>query len=87
MKYKLIVLLLAAVFASGAAAKCDPKKAARNAAMDASVGISGRCDADSLAKDTKEDLGGNVKDSVDVDRDKHHKHRDGDKMKRKKNKD
>lgn len=84
MNYKIIVVLMAAVFASGAAAKCDSKKAARNAAMDASIGISGRCDPNKLAKDTKEDLGDNVKDSVDVDRDKH---RDGDKKKRKKNKD
>ena len=35
--------------------ECDAQKAARNAALDATVGVSGGCDADKLAKETKKD--------------------------------
>ena len=73
MKFRVLVMLFAILVASAASAdlkpKCDPKKAARNAAMDATVGVGGRCDADKVAKNAKED----VKDSVDLDRDKNHK--------------
>ena len=60
--------------------ECDAQKAARNAALDASVGVSGGCDAEKLAKKTKED----AKDAVSPDlenkkekrnRDKHDGHR------------
>ena len=73
MKLQITVLLLGALLTSGAYADCDAKKAARNATMDATVGVSGRCDPDKLAKDAKEDLGDDLKDSVDVDKGKHHK--------------
>jgi hypothetical protein len=73
MKLLLTVLMLGVLLTSGAYADCTAKKAARNATMDATVGVSGRCDPDKLAKDAKEDLGDDVKDSVDVDRDKRHK--------------
>mgnify|MGYP001821987633 FL=1 len=89
MRLKLLVALLTTLTASAAVADlrpdCDPKKAARNAAMDATVGVSGRCDTDKLAKDAKEDLSDSAKDAVDVDRDKHRKrHRDADRKKKKK---
>lgn len=61
---------------------CDPKKAARNVAMDATVGVSGRCDAGKAAKNTKENVVEGAKDSVDVDLD-----RKKDKRGLKKNKD
>lgn len=60
--------------------ECDAQKAARNAALDASVGVSGGCDAEKVAKKTKED----AKDAVSPDlenrkekrnRDKHDGHR------------
>ena len=90
MTRKLIVVLLAMLSASAAVADlrpdCDPKRAARNAALDSTVGVSGRCDADKLAKDTKEDLSRNAKDAVDVDRDKH-KQRHGNTSRKKKKKD
>ena len=83
MKLKITVLLLGVLLTSGAYADCNAKKAARNATMDATVGVSGRCDPDKLAKDAKEDLGDDVKDSVDLDKGKHqrkdkHKRKDKD---------
>lgn len=52
---------------------CDAKKAARNAAMDATVGVSGKCDTGKAAKNVKDDAVDDVKDTVDLDRDKKHK--------------
>lgn len=83
MKLQLTALVLGALLTSGAYADCNAKKAARNATMDATVGVSGRCDPDKLAKDAKEDLGDDVKDSVDLDKGKHqrkdkHKRKDKD---------
>ncbi|RLA46253.1 MAG: hypothetical protein DRQ97_08145 [Gammaproteobacteria bacterium] len=73
MKYKVIVVLLAALAASGAWAdikpKCDAKKAARGKAMDATVGVSGRCDAEKAGKNAKKD----VKGSVDRDKNRNQK--------------
>ena len=73
MKLQVTALVLGTLLTAGAYADCTAKKAARNATMDATVGVSGRCDPDKLAKDAKKDLGDGVKDTVDVDRDKHHK--------------
>ena len=57
--------------------ECDAQKAARNAAMDATVGVSGGCDAEKLAKKTKEDAKEAVTPDVDkqkgkLDRDRDH---------------
>lgn len=72
-------ILLAALAAASAQADlkpdlvdCDPQKAARNAAMDATVGISGRCDPEKLTKDAREE----AKEKVDIDRDKDKKRHD-----------
>ena len=77
MKLRILILALVALSGTGALADlkpdaldCDPKKAARNAAMDATVGVSGRCDPGKAAKNTKQDVVDDVKDSVDVDLDK-----------------
>lgn len=71
-----ILVVLIAVFAgTNTYADCDAKKAARNEAMDATIGVSGRCDKNKLAKDKKDD----AKDKVDLDRDKNKKGRDRDK--------
>ena len=83
MKLQLTVLIMGVLLTSGAYADCNAKKAARNATMDATVGVSGRCDPNKLAKDAKEDLGDDVKDSVDLDKGKHqrkdkHKRKDKD---------
>ena len=48
---------------------CNAKKAGRNAAMEATVGVSGRCDTGKAAKNTKENVADDVKDSVDIDLD------------------
>jgi len=48
---------------------CNAKKAARNAAMGATVGISGRCDTQKAAKKAKENVAENVKDSADINLD------------------
>ncbi|UTF59521.1 hypothetical protein [Gilvimarinus sp. DA14] len=42
---------------------CNAKKAARNAALDSTVGVSGNCDAEKLAKDAKDDVKDSVKDA------------------------
>ena len=88
MTPKSMVALLAVLASSAAVADlrpdCDPKRVARNAALDSTVGVSGRCDADKLAKDTKKDVSNNAKDAVDVDRDKHKQRHDN--TSRKKNK-
>jgi len=88
MTTRLMVALLAALSAGAAVADlrpdCDPKRVARNAALDSTVGVSGRCDADKLAKDTKKDVSNNAKDAVDVDRDKRKQRHDN--SSRKKNK-
>ncbi len=49
---------------------CNAKKAARNAAMEATVGVSGHCDTGKALKDTKEDTADKVKDAVHVDGDR-----------------
>jgi hypothetical protein len=53
---------------------CDAKKAARNAALDTAVGVSGPCDAEKAAKDIKEDTADDVRDAVDLDLDDKKKH-------------
>ena len=59
-------------------AKCDAQKAARNVAMDATIGVSGRCDAEKLAEDTVDD----AKDKVDLDK-MHKDRKEGSKEQRK----
>lgn len=44
---------------------CDPKKAARNAAMDATVGISGKCDGKKVAENAKDDAKDRIDDKKD----------------------
>ncbi|WP_439134394.1 hypothetical protein [Pseudomaricurvus sp.] len=44
---------------------CDPKKAARNAAMDAGIGVSGKCDAKKVAEDAKDDAKDRLDDKKD----------------------
>ena len=58
--------------------ECDAGKAARNAAMEAAVGVHGRCDADRLADKTKDkgkdkldDAKENASDHVDDALNKH----------------
>jgi len=75
MPFRTLVVLLSLLGTSSAIADlkpdaldCDPKKAARNAAMDATVGVSGRCDSGKAAKNAKEDAVGNVKDAADIDK-------------------
>lgn len=77
MNVKLVAALLAILVSTNTIADlkpdiidCDPKKAARNAAMDATVGISGRCDTAKAAENSKENVVDAAKDSVDVDLDK-----------------
>ncbi len=64
---------------------CNAKKAARNAAMEATVGVHGSCDADKLAKDAKKDAGKKVEgaredlgDKLDLDKDRDKKGKDQD---------
>ncbi|WP_041522246.1 hypothetical protein [Gilvimarinus agarilyticus] len=49
--------------------ECDGKKAARNAAMEATVGVSGNCDAKKMADDAKDDAADKVSDRVDNTKD------------------
>ena len=86
MKYLITGALWALLFCAGAMADlkpdvmdCNPKKAARNAAMDATVGVSGKCDSGKAAKNAKEDAVDDVKDSVDLDHDQKNNHLGGDK--------
>ncbi|MBU3068421.1 hypothetical protein KOI40_01250 [Aestuariicella sp. G3-2] len=44
---------------------CDPKKAARNAAMDATIGVSGKCDGQKVAENAKEDAKDRIDDKKD----------------------
>jgi len=44
---------------------CDPKKAGRNAAMQATVGVSGKCNAKKAANEAKKDVTNDAKDKVD----------------------
>ncbi len=90
MKSQVLVLLLAAVAIDVARAdlkpdfvECDAKKATRNAAMDATIGVSGRCDPEKVVKNSKENLADDARDAVDIDN-KKHKHKN---EKRRKNKD
>jgi len=89
MKSRVLVLLLLAAAVDVAQAdlkpdfvECDAKKATRNAAMDATIGVSGRCDPDKLAKKSKENLADNARDAVDIDK-KNHKHKNGNRRKNK----
>ena len=67
------ILLLAAARCAGNAwadlkpdiIDCDAKKAARNAALDATVGVSGGCDSAKVAKDTRDDMVDGAQDAVD----------------------
>jgi hypothetical protein len=77
MKSRIFAILVALTAASYAVADlkpdvldCNPKKAARNAAMDATVGVSGRCDPGKVAEKTKENVVDDAKDAVDIDLDK-----------------
>lgn len=75
-----VVFLLCAGVGVNAHAKCDAQKAARNAAMDATLGVSGRCDAEKLAEDAVDD----ARDKADLDLDKKHKDRKDDREERRK---
>lgn len=62
-----VLLIMLGTFSLGALADikpdildCNAKKAARNAALESTVGVSGNCDGEKLADKTKD----NVKDSV-----------------------
>ncbi|HDY98930.1 MAG TPA: hypothetical protein ENH72_10630 [Pseudomonas sabulinigri] len=48
---------------------CDAQKATRNAAMEATVGVSGGCDASKAAGNAKDNAVDNVTDHVDDARD------------------
>ena len=96
MNLRVLALLLASTVTPNAIADlkpdvldCNAKKAGRNAAMEATVGVSGRCDTGKAAKNTKENVAGDVKDSVDIDLDDKKRLPGSDKEKRgrKKNKD
>ncbi|MCP5130001.1 MAG: hypothetical protein H6985_10510 [Pseudomonadales bacterium] len=72
MNCKLGFLLVATLCAGSAWADlkpdiidCNSKKAARNAALEATVGVSGHCDPGELAKDTREDVADGARDKVD----------------------
>ncbi|WP_339900211.1 hypothetical protein [uncultured Gilvimarinus sp.] len=49
--------------------ECDGKKAVRNAAMEASVGVSGNCDAKKMADNAKDNAADKVGDRVDNTKD------------------
>ena len=87
MAFRVLTLLFVSIFANSTIAdlkpdalECDAKKAARNAAMDATVGISGRCDTSKAAKNAKDNVADDVKDSVDIDIDE--KRRNGDSVRK-----
>ena len=89
MTFRTLAVLLAVLGTADATADlkpdaldCNAKKAARNATMNATVGISGRCDTGKAAKNTKDDISGNIKDSVDLDREREKQRLNGDKGKR-----
>ena len=89
MNFRIFVFLLASIITPTAIADlkpdaldCDAKKAARNAAMGATVGVSGRCDTSKAAKNAKDSVAGDVKDSVDIDRDEKKRNTDGNRKKR-----
>ena len=96
MNYKVLALLLAFSVTPNAIADlkpdvldCNAKKASRNAAMGATVGVSGRCDTSKAAKNAKDNVADDVKDSVDLDLDNKKRDQDanGDKRRLKRNKD
>lgn len=49
---------------------CNAKKAGRNAALEASIGVSGSCDPRDVAGDARDDLKDGVQDSADDARDR-----------------
>ncbi|GAB3288697.1 hypothetical protein [Parahaliea aestuarii] len=61
----LLLLLTAGVQAKPELIDCDPKDAARNAAMKATVGVHGPCDAGKMADRAKDDLGDKADDVRD----------------------
>ncbi|WP_157976753.1 hypothetical protein [Parahaliea mediterranea] len=70
MSIRCLPALALLVAAAGVQAKpelidCDPKKIARNAAMEATVGVHGPCDVDRAADRAKDDLGDKVDDVRD----------------------
>ncbi|MFH0265229.1 hypothetical protein [Vibrio rumoiensis] len=69
MKLKLFIpfILLATSTAHAGLIKpnCDVSKAAKNAALENTVGISGRCDAAKTAEQAKDEAVDNAKDKVD----------------------
>ncbi len=73
MAFKKVLVLFAVLGAGFAWADlkpdiidCNPKKAARNAAMEASVGVSGRCDTGKVLEDTKENVVDGAEDTLDA---------------------
>lgn len=74
MKLKLFIpfILLATSTAHAGLIKpnCDVSKAAKNAALENTVGISGRCDAAKTAEQAKDEAVDNVTDKVDQKKDK-----------------
>jgi phage gp45-like len=81
MKYRVMVVLCTALATSAVLADlkpnvidCNAKKATRNAAMDATVGVSGNCDADKVAKKTKDNVADDARDAVNLDHDKKKSH-------------
>ncbi|WP_089139532.1 hypothetical protein [Vibrio rumoiensis] len=74
MKLKLFIpfILLATSTAYAGLIKpdCDASKVAKNAALENTVGISGRCDAAKTAEQAKDEAVDNVSDKVDQKRDK-----------------
>ncbi len=70
MRIIALALLLSAPLVHADLFECDAKKAARNAAMDATVGVSGRCDPEKLVEDKKEGLVEGIDDKVDIDLDR-----------------
>lgn len=69
MKLKILIpfILLATstVHAGLIKPDCDASKAAKNAALENTVGISGRCDAAKTAEQAKDEALGDAKDKVD----------------------
>ena len=74
MKLKLFIpfILLATSTAHAGLIKpdCDASKAAKNAALENTVGISGRCDAAKTAEQAKDEAVDNVTDKVAQKKDK-----------------
>jgi hypothetical protein len=82
MKRQIFAACLLTALAGSAAADlkpdvldCDAQRAARNAAMKATVGVSGKCDAGKVVDKSKDEVRDNAKDAVDIDLDDRDRHR------------